>query len=329
MRSLLLLSLFSLSACGGEEPKPAAKKEAKAEKPSCALSFDGLADTTWLRMNPESNKKDVQSRIRFMKDGDKIKANYSAGSVGDVYTYACTVNGGTMTCLEEELHAEAWCKSYAAVHDGVCDPAAVAQQLSVSVDVMKPIADKVNKELKGLKGEEKENQRKADNNPNNKIRSRFVVAVDKGKCELTVQDKFLTMFNGAVQEYENVNGTSNFVKDDGEYFWQSCTDMGATVVDDAGKEVAGPYSPGTLKFQAGLGDKQKADGACTYTADIWADWSKSTADVPGTVAGGKVTFSTAIPFANPGVHALYFQRYKTCDGKKEEIGLACKAFRVQ
>lgn len=283
----------------------------------------------WVRINPDGNKKDLQSRLKFYKEGEVLKAYYTAGSVGDVYTYSCNAAGDTMTCMEDELHPEAWCKAYAAVHEGVCDPAAVAAQLNVTVDVMKPVADKVNAELKKLKGEEKTNQRQADNNPNNKIRSRFIVAVDKGKCALTIQDKFLTMFNGQVQEYENVNGTSNFQKETEEYYWKSCKDMNASVVDDAGKDVAGPYSPGTLKFQAGLPEGAKAAGGCTYTADVWGDWTKATSDVPGTVAGAKVTYSTALPFMNPGIHAVYFQQFKTCGDKKEEVGVTCKPFRVQ
>jgi hypothetical protein len=216
------------------------------------------------------------------------------------------------------------------VHDGVCDPEKIAPILGMTVDELKPIAEKVNKELKGLKPAEREQQRKVDNSPGNKLRAHFLVAVDTPTCQITLQDKFMTMFNGQAQEYENVNGSSNFSRTKDEYIWEGCKESSAYTVDESGKDVKGPFPVGTIKVQGGLPTGQKADAACTYTADVYADWAKATSDLaanPDPKNGP--TFATAVPFTSTGLHTVFFDRYKTCADKKERIGLSCVAFRVQ
>ncbi len=325
MATLSLLPLL-LVACGGTEPaKPVEKKPAK---PACELTFATLPGGTFLRQNVDGKKENI-SRVRFFDEGGKLKANYTAGSPNSVYTYACTEKSGMLDCLEEKTYNEAWCKAYASVHDGVCDPAVLGPMIGLTADQLKADAEKVNKELKGLKGEEKTRQREVDNTPNNKIRSHFVAAIDAGKCQLTLQDKYLTMFNGQVQEYENQNGTSNFVKEEGEFFWETVTEKGVIVVGEDGKPVAGPYPAGSLKFSADLGEKVKADPNCAYMADIYVDWKRASSDMPANVEGGKATWSTSGSFTT-GIHAVYFDRYKTCgSGAKEKIGATQLAFRVQ
>ncbi len=324
--SLPLLAL-TLTGCAGEPPKP---KESKPAKASCELAYDKLADTVWLRNDPATGKPDAKTRLKFGSEGGVVKAWYTTGSIGNVYSYTCTEKGGMLDCLETDPHFEGFCKAWASVNNGVCDPAVLAPQLGTTVDALKPTADAVNKELAALKPAAKEQQRKVDNSPGNRIRSHFIAAIDRATCGITLQDKFITMFNGKVQEYENENGTSNFIRGDKEYIWESCAESAVSVVDDAGKPVAGPnYPAGTLKFQGYLPEGQKAAASCTYTADVWADWTKASSDLPGTVSGPAVTFATALPFSEKGFHALYFDRYKTCDGKKERIGLTCGAFRIQ
>ena len=323
--ALLPLSL-SLSACG-EPPKP---KESKPAKPACELAFDKLADTVWLRDDPATSKPDAKTRLKFGTENGEIKAWYTTGSLANVYTYTCKVQGDMLDCLESDPHYEGFCKAWAAVNGGKCDPEKVAPLLGTTVDALKPTADAVNKELGALKPAEVEQQRKVDNSPGNRIRSHFVVALDKARCGLTLQDKFITMFNGQVQEFENENGTSSFSRGDKEYIWETCKENSVAVVDDAGKPIGGPnYAPGTLKFVATLPEGQKADAACTYSADVWGDWLKASSDLPGTANGPAVTFATALPFSDKGFHTVYFDRYKTCGGKKERIGLSCAGFRIQ
>lgn len=329
-RLLLLPALLALSACStetAEAPKDTKPKDTKA--PACDLAYDKLADTVWLRLAPENDgKPEVKSRVKFFSEGGTLKAKYTAGSVGDVFTYVCTEKGGMLDCLEEDKHLEAFCKAYAAVHGGKCDAAVLAPMLGVTEADLKPVADKVNAELGKLSKAETEQQRKVDNNPNLKIRSHFVLALDKSKCQVTLQDKFISMYNGNIQEYENQNGTTNFGKDTGEYFWDACTDPTVQITGEDGKAVSPPFSAGTLKFTADAG-KEKASAACTYTADIWRDWQKLSGDLPGEVKGGSVIWTSPVNIDGKGIHAVYFDRYKTCDGKKERIGVACKGFRVE
>jgi hypothetical protein len=245
-----------------------------------------------------------------------------------MYTYICTEKGSLLDCLEEEAHLDAFCKAYASVHNGKCDAAALAPMLGITEADLKPTADKVNAELSKLSKAAAENQRKVDNDPNLKIRSHFLAAVDKRLCQLTVQDKFISMYNGQIRELENQNGTTNFGKDTGEYFWEGCTDPSVRVVGEDGKEVSGPYAIGTLRFSVD-GGKEKASGACTYTADIWRDWQRLSSDLPAEVKGGNLSWTTPVNFDGKGIHAVYIDRFKTCGGKKEHIGVACRGVRVE
>lgn len=325
---LLVLTL----AC--DMPEPPQANAPASTKPACDLTFDTLPGTVWLYPKPQpdgSTKPDPTARLRFRSEGGALKADYTAGSVSDVYKYDCTLNGEIATCLETDPHADAFCHAWAATHDGVCDPAGVAAATGIPQAEFDKVAPKVNEELKKLKGDEIAQQRKMDNSPNNKLRSVIQIAVDKARCGVTIVDKYQTMVDGKLNQYENQIGTAKFAKSTGdEYIWESCKDADSAWAPGPDDKVLAVQPAGTIKFSSILQKDQKGAASCTYTADIYADWVKKQEGL--TTTDDKQygpRWDTTVTFGEAGKHVVYFDRYKTCDGKKESIGLSCAMVRVE
>ena len=329
MRVLAFIPVLALlSACAPEEEAPPAE-----EKPAdtCGVDINKLGGTSWVWLDPNAgDKPNPIARLKFEDAGGAVKAKYSAKSLGDVYDYNCSIKGGLATCNEADSHAEAYCKAWAATHDGVCDPAAVAQATGLPQADFDAVAKKVNDDLKKLKGEEKENQKKADNSPNNKIRGKFVVAVNSGTCQLTLQDKYQTMVDGRVNEYENVLGTAKFDKAKEDYIFESCKDVDSAWAPGPDDQHAAVQPPGTIKVSAILQKDQKGAADCKYTADVYKDWVKSQPDLPaGEDAKFGPRWDVQVPLSEVGRHAVFFDRWKTCGDKKERIGLTCAVVRIE
>lgn len=328
-----LTLLLALAGCSPPETAPV--EEAKPES-TCPVTLETLPGSTWIHLKPQPagpDKPNPMARIRFSDNAGALVAKYTAGSLSDAYDYTCSSNGKLVTCLEADIHAAAWCKAWASTHDQKCDPVALAQATGLPQADLEKVAEGVNKELAALKGEEKEQQKKSDNNPNNKIRGKFMVAVDPGTCKMTLVDKYQTMVDGKVNEYENVLGTSKFEQTKEDYVFETCKDVDsawAPAPDDPNSHAA-VQGPGTIKFAAILQKDQKGKGSCTYTADIYKDWIKVQADVP-TTEDKKYgpRWDTQVAFTEPGRHTVYFDRYKVCDGgAKEKIGITCALVRVE
>lgn len=327
-----LTLLLALAACSPPEPPP--QEEAKPES-ACPVTLENLNNTVWVHLKPQPagpDKPNAMARLKFQDEGGALKAKYTASSLGDVYDYDCTSNGKMVTCVESKVNATAWCKAWAASHDGKCDPAGVAAATGIPQAEFDKVAADVEKELSKLKPDEKEQQRKVDNSPNNKIRGKFMVAVDPQSCRLTLVDKYQTMVNGKINEYENVLGTAKFEQTKEDYTFETCKDVDSawapSASDDNTHEPV--QSAGTLKFSAILQKDQKGAKGCTYTADIYKDWIKTQTDVAATDdKKWGPRWDVQIPFTDAGRHAVYFDRYKTCDGQKERIGLTCAVVRVE
>lgn len=324
---MLLALLF---AC--EVPPPPSSKPASSTS-SCELDVNKLGGTMWMYNKPNDAggfTADPAARMRFRDDNGALFADYTAGSQGSVYAYSCSVKGSIGTCIETNNHADAFCKAYAATHDGVCDPAAVATSTGIPLEEVTKVAETVNAELKKLSKTEAETQRKADNSPNNKIRGKFLFAVDKASCGLTIQDKYQTMVDGKLNEYENVIGAGKFVKADQDYTFESCEDVDSSWAPGPDDKHLAVQPAGTIKFAAIYQKKELGGGGCTYSADIYKDWVKSQADVPSVLHpkdGPRIDVS--VPFATKGKHVVYFDRYKTCGDKKEKVGLTCAMVRIE
>lgn len=325
----MLTSLVLFFACSTPE---APKKEAP-KKPSCELKVDGLPGTMWMHMKQQPvgpDKPNPMARVRFRDEAGALKADYTASSAGSVYKYDCTTAGGIATCVEADAHASAWCHAWAATHDGVCDPAGLAAATGIPQAEFDKVAETVNKELKALKKpDEIAQQRKMDNSPNNKIRGKFKVAVDPAKCTLTLQDKYQTMVDSKVNEFENVLGSAKFIKADADYTFDTCEDADSAWAPGPDDNHLAVQAAGTIKFSAILQKAQKGAAGCTYTADIYKDWVKTQSDVPATEDkkyGPR--WDVSIPFTEEGKHVVYFDRNKTCGDKKEHIGMTCGLVRV-
>lgn len=325
----LALAATSTAGC---VPEPAPKKAAAPPPDSCGVDIATLAGTSWVHLKPQAqggDKPNAMARIRFDDAAGTTKAKYTAGSLGDVYDYTCTVKGKLATCVEDDVHAEAWCKAWAATHDGVCDPVALAAATDIPQAELDKVASKVNAELKKLKPAERDLQKTADNNPNNKIRGKFMVAVDRGKCQVTIQDKYMTMVDGRVNEYENVLGTAKFEKAKEEFIFESCKDVDSAWAPGPDDTHLAVQPAGTIKFSGIVQPKPKGDAGCTYTADVYKDWVKSQSGLAATDdAKFGPRWDVQLPLAEPGKHAIYFDRYKSCGDKKEKIGLTCAVVRI-
>ena len=115
-----------------------------------------------------------------------------------------------------------------------------------------------------------------------------------------------------------------------DFVFQSCKDVeGAWAVDPADpKGRRTEVAPGPVTFAAVLPKGEKAAEGCTYEADLYVDWKKQ-ATLPGAAGEkGAVRWESAVPFNEPGIHAVFFDRSKSCGGAKESLGLACAVVKV-
>ncbi len=330
MRIVAISPLILLAVGCAPEQAEAPKEDVPVD--TCGVTAATLPGSSWIHQKPTAtgDQPNPMARVKFEDAAGTLKAKYTAGSLGDVYDYTCTVKGGLATCSEDDLHAEAWCKAWAATHDGVCDPVALAAATGFPQAELDKVATKVNDELKKLKPADKEAQKKADNNPNNKIRGKFMVAVDAGNCQLTLQDKYQTMVDGRVNEYENVLGTAKFNKAKEEYVYESCKDVDSAWAPGPDDTHLAVQPAGTIKFSAILQkDQLKGAESCTWTADVYKDWVKTQTDIAATAdAKFGPRWNADLPLSEEGKHAIYFDRWKTCDGKRERVGLTCAVVRI-
>lgn len=324
--------MFILLALACDLPTPPSG-EPEVAKPSCDVDVTKLAGTQWVYQAPQPvgpPKPEPAARVRFRDEGGALKADYTAGSTSDVFKYDCAIEGMIVKCLETEPHAEAFCKAWAAVNEGVCDPAGVSAATGIPLDVVTKAAESVNAELKKLKGDEIAQQRKSDNSPSNKMRGKFNAAVDPGTCEITLQDKYQTMVGGKLNEYENVLGSAKFARVDTDFTWESCKDADSAWAPGADDTHAAVQPGGAIKFSAIMQKEQKGAAGCIYTADLYKDYVKAQSEMTTTEdAKYGPRWDTTITLAEKGKHVVYFDRYKTCDGKRERIGNTCAMVRVE
>lgn len=329
--SLAAVALLLFSCAGPSETKP--KEEAKpAAASGCDVSMDALAGTAWVHMKEQAQgpaKPSPVTRIRFRDDGGKLVADYTASSLSAVYQYDCTKQGGLVACMEHDSHFKEWCRAWAASHDGVCDPAQLAPVIGAKPEDMAEAAKTVNEEFAKAKGDERAQMMKDYNSPNNKIRGRLRVALNKGTCELTIEDKFQAMYEGRIQEFENVVSNQKFKKTTEPYTFEKCEDLEVARAITPDGATAHAYPAGTYEFESFLPQGQKAEAGCTYTADVLADWLPASQGVVGTPDKGDVRWSVKVAVEGAGPHVIYFDRQKECGGKKDRIGFSCAKIHLE
>lgn len=325
----LVLVLLVTGCTPAEKPK----EEAKVEPSKCSVTVASLAGTSWLHMKPnaEGEKENPITRVRFRDDGGKLVADYTASSLSAMYTYECALNGKIADCWEQDHHAKEWCRAHGAVNNGTCDPAAIAAQANVgaTAEEIEKVRPEVEKEFKAMKGEELKQNQLAYNSPNNKIRGHFQVAVNPSVCNITLVDKYITLVDGKVNEFENQIGAAKFIETKEEYLWEKCEDLevARAVVPDGA--TAHTYPPGTYEFESYLPAGTKVDPNCTYTADIWKNWQPMTKDVAAVAKDKDMRWSIQVPLSTKGAAVIDFDRYKVCNGNKERLGLSCAKLHIE
>ncbi len=328
MSRLVLLVL--LAGCAGGEAPVEKKVEAG---PTCGVSVAKLGGTSWiyLKPTPEGDKLTPLTRVRFRDEGGALKADYSASSLSAMYPYECTVTGKIADCWEADHHAKEWCRAWAATHGGTCDPAALSAlpNVAATAEELEKVRPEVEKEFKGMKGEELRQTNLAYNSPNNKIRGHFQVAVNAATCNITLVDRYITLVDGKVNEFENQIGAATFVETKEPYLWEKCDDLEAARAVVPEGATARAYPAGTYTFESTLPVGAKADPACTYEADIWKNWLPMTQGVAATAKDKTMAWSIQVPLTEKGPTVIDFDRYKVCNGNKERIGLSCAKLHIE
>lgn len=325
-----LVMLVLLVGCGGAEaPKPA-KVEAP---PACSVAVDKLAGTAWVyqKPTPEGDKLTPLTRVRFREDAGALKADYSASSLSAMYPYDCSITGKIADCWEADHHAKEWCRAWAATHGGTCDAAALSAlpNVAATAEEIEKVRPEVEKEFKGMKGEELRQTNLAYNSPNNKIRGHFQVAVNPKTCNITLVDHYITLVDGKVNEFENQIGAATFVETKEAYLWEKCEDLEVARAVVPEGATARAYPAGTYEFESTLPAGAKVDPSCTYTADIWKNWLLLTKDVAGVPKDKTIRWSLQVPLTEKGPTVIDFDRYKVCNGNKERIGLSCAKLHIE
>ncbi len=329
---LLLLALPIFAAC--DSPAPEKKPEPKKDADSCALDMSKLDGTAWVWLRPQPSGPDKQqpaTRMKFHNTDGKLKVDYTASSLSEVYPYSCEMNakGSIATCIEDDVHAKEWSRAWGATHDGKVDTAALSAATGIPAAEFDKVSKEIEKELAQLKGDERTETFKTYNSPNNKIRGKILVAVDTKKCMLTVQDKYIAMVDSRPNEYENPVGTAKFQQSQEDWLFEACKDVESanTVVADGA--TAHTYPAGTYEFTSTLSLKDRPDPKCTYSANIWKDWLALTPNLAPDDPK-KVKWSIKVPLDAKGPHVISFERYKTCgSAPPEKMGISCAKIHIE
>lgn len=324
----------------GEEPTGA-----------CAITLDNLDGTTWLydKLEPSGERKpDEQTRMKFVTQDGQLVSKYTVGSYSDVYDFECRKNGDgdELECFEKPKVKD-WCQALM-VSGKECSLAEI-QKIDKNVDqatydaAFKEATEVVAKYKDGDKWEQFVFN---NNNLGNKLQGRVYVKVHDKKCQLRVTDNYMTLFNGEMKEDSNPVGTDFFVKSDEEFMFEHCTDSSDMVAmkSDAfpeSEEAVQPCLPQNCAFSAtepanfhyiGVDGREAKEG-CTYSYDVWVDYKSVSKDNAAEIVefNGKneVRYGFAQTFSEPGAHITEIVRYATCEGKKEQVEVACNMVLAQ
>lgn len=283
--AVLALAVTGLVGCPPAEPP----------EPECGVSNRKLAGSQWVMweaMPDGSNRANPRARMKFYKEEGLLKVDYSVGSPYEMHTYECIVGPQEVRCAEEPKLFD-WCLALEAWQDGACN----AQKLREIAgdmelegkDIAKAQAD-VSAEMKLATEKFKDDPRMmqqykmSKNFLGNKLQGLLSVRVREEKCQLIVNDQYMTLHNGKRIVDSNPVGTNPFVKDEGgEWLWENCKE--GTKFLALGQETA-PTDEELQRIDAkrqfGTSDtvyyhyiglkNVEAEEGCTYSADEWVQW---------------------------------------------------------
>ncbi len=342
MRALpLCIPLATLIACSGGAPAPA-PADAPPAAPTCDLSMDGLAGKTFVLSAKGANgadAADVSGRVRFSKDGDKLKAVYNGKSLINMYNYSCAPSKEGADCWEDAPKADLFCKALIA-NDKECTPESVSALTGQDPAEITKLVTDTRAEVKKLKGADYEQFKSLFSSPNTPLRGVLHLKIKEEGCKLMLTDRYMTMSFGQVREMENLVGTAPFVVSDKNLNFETCTVIeGASLVALTAPGAAA--KPGEHKRDWNKGESIpmayvgenliKAEPGCTYTQDVYAGGvSIQTAQPVAPDEKGALSWAFSFSFDKSGPAAFALVRSRTCEGKPaEKVDVACQAVSVQ
>jgi hypothetical protein len=344
----ILVLPLSLLSCGKPEPvKPA---ETKPETPACGLALDKLAGKSFVHVQKSADGKtwteDILARVKFYKEGDKLKAKYNARSRADFYDFTCTINGDTLDCFEDNPKAADFCRTLFANDvvgpDKSCEASKVAELTGVSIEEAQKAKKEVDDELAKFRREknthEIDDMRKVFNSPNNQLRGVFHVKVRPDECRLNLADHYLTMNYGKMREMENVVGTAKFQETDKKLVFEHCKDDKNFVALKNPDAFAKPgesqleWRPGqqiTLRYVGN--EDQHPEAGCSYSQDTWFQYEPVALGTPVSADGkGRLNWTMTKLISDPGKYIIHMYRYKACGNEEpKRISVSCQALWVK
>jgi len=348
----MLLFLTALTACEERSNKLNLNQNANTE--GCALTNETLAGTTWLYNKLAADGSgvrtpDVQTRMKFYEEGGILKVKYTVGSYSDVYEYHCFEKAGEWACFEPPKYKD-WCQALT-VADATCDVAALTKIAQGLADEEKAAAGLKEAEeviAKYKDGDQWDQFVFNNNNLGNKLQGRLYAKVDTKKCKLRVTDNYMTIYNGKVKEDSNPVGTDEFVQNDqGDLMWEHCTDssdliaMKTDVFPESEDQVQPcvpnqgcSYAPDEAVHYHYIGvDGRETKEGCTYSYDTYVDWkpgeTAKAAEVVDFKGKKEARYGFSVSHSEPGAHVVEVVRHATCEGKTEQVEVACNLVLVQ
>lgn len=331
-----------LVACSGESAP---------ERPACGLSFDDIAGKSFVMLEAmpgNETRENTVARMRFEKKDGGIQLRYTAKNPIEVYTYDCDRSGEELHCAEPARLVD-WCLAYETHAEGSCT-AEKLKELGATRSTDEELAAAVKNakdQIAQMKGSPNWAQFKLQhNNLGNALRGLVYAKIDKRTCRLTIDDMYMTVYDGKKVEDFNPVGRNAFVQTEGELLFEHCGDY-ANIADLDTAELPSDLSaiPAERIHEAGkeihffyVGEKaSKPQEGCTYSMDVWAAYKPVARDVAVTAdAAGKLAWTATHAFAEsdliplpPSGHAgiLHMVRSETCGAEKKPIDVVCSAAR--
>lgn len=332
-----------------------------ADEQTCAVTNETLNDTQWVMWEalPEGKyRENPMARMKFFQEDGVQKVSYTVKSPGDVYEYSCEEKMGKGNeikewfCKEKE-HIRDWCQALEVHQAGSCTQASLEALGASGTPKEFEDAIKLAKEtVDTYRDKPTWTQFKLNNNNlGNKLQGLLYVKMKKvrakakdQRCQLSVTDMYMTIYEGRRVEDSNPVGTNPFIQSEAAYDYEHCTDpaglfdfASATLPEDKSTiPNRRMYEPGQEVYYHYIGDKEvKATEGCSYSVDTSAQWKPVASGQEVAVsAEGVVQWNTshkwndidALKTVNDLNPAGIFKmvRYKTCaDGKKETIDVLC------
>lgn len=282
--ALGLVALLSLSGC--EEKSSKMTLGGSQGVDGCDLGLDSLAgkDFVFLELKPDRSEVPThRSRVRFFEEDGALKAKYNVGSVADMYTYECRESsGGDKLICGEKPKVKDWCQ--ALLVGGADCELATLQKIEKSLtaeDIAEGVKEATANVAKYKDKPEWESFKLNNNNLGNKLRGVLYVKVNPRKCQLTITDNYLTIYDGKKREDSNPNGTNPFVINEmGDLLWEHCTNRQDLIALESADYPKNPEKVGHMaRHGAGkdvnfwylAGDVQAPVEGCSYTYDTWFD----------------------------------------------------------